>query len=270
MSTRRPSTALLLAALLALGACGQKSPDQSKVLATVNGQPITSADYDDYLHARMQQPMPLPGDEKERQKLILDEMANRMLLVQAATEQKVDQELDVYLQLRRQRENLLARALLRKYFRDNPVPDDEIQKRIVKDEFRVRHILVKTEQEANDLIAELKKGGKFAELAKAKSLDVKSGKQGGELGWISQEDPIVPQFFEAVTAMKKGELSDKPVKTNFGYHVIQVEDVRPHKTRSAEQLAGEIRMQIQQERVDALLKSLKDKAKIQINTDSGG
>lgn len=268
MSTRRTATTLLLiTALLALGACSPKSPDQSKVLATVNGQPITSADYDDYLHARMQQPMPLPGDEKERQALILDEMANRMLLVQAAVDQKADQELDVYLRLKRQRENLLAQAELRKYFRDNPVPDDEVQKRIIKDEFRARHILVKTEQEASDLIAELKKGGNFAQLAKAKSLDVKSGKQGGDLGWISQEDPIVPQFFEAVSNMKKGDLSDKPLKTNFGYHVIKLDDVRPHKTRSAEQLAGEIRMQIQQERVDALLKSLKEKAKIKINTD---
>lgn len=268
MSTRRTATTLLLlTTLLALGACSPKSPDQSKVLATVNGQPITAADYDDYLHARMQQPMPLPGDEKERQQLILDEMANRVLLVQAAIDQKADQELDVYLRLKRQRENLLAQALLRKYFRDNPVPDEEVQKRIVKNEFRTRHILVKTEQEAADLIAEIKKGGNFAQLAKAKSLDVKSGKQGGDLGWISQEDPIVPQFFEAVAGMKKGDISEKPVKTNFGWHVIKVEDVRPHKTHSADELAGQIRMQIQQERVEALLKSLKEKAKIKINTD---
>jgi peptidyl-prolyl cis-trans isomerase C len=266
MSTRRPySFLLVLAALLALGACGPKNPDKSKVLATVNGEAITESDYNDYLQARMQQPMPLPGDEKERKQLIIDEMANRVLLVQAALEQKVDQEPDVYLQLKRQRENLLARAVLRKYFRDNPVSDDETQKRVVKDEYRARHILVKAEQEANDLLAELKQGANFAQLAKTKSLDVKSGKQGGDLGWISQEDPIVPQFFAAVAVMKKGELSDKPVKTNFGWHIIKVEDVRPHKPRSAEQLNAEIRMQIQQERVDALLKTLKDKAKIKIN-----
>jgi len=266
MITRRlPYLVLLLAALLAVGACGKKSPDDSKVIATINGEAITEKDFEDYLHARQQQPMPLPGDEKERRKLILDEMVNRALLAQSAVEHKVDQELDVYFQLKRQRENVLARAMLRKYFRENPVPESEVQKHIVKDEFKTRHILVHSEQEAAAIIDELKKGGNFAKIAKAKSLDVKSGKQGGDLGWISQEDGIVPQFFDTVASMKKGETSEKPVKTNYGWHVIRVEDIRPHKLQSAERLNAEIKMQLQQERVDALVKMLKDKAKIKIN-----
>jgi len=266
MITRRlPTVVLLIAALLAIGACGKKTPDDSKAMATVNGEVITEKDFEDYLRARQQQPMPLPGDEKERRQLILDEMINRVLLVQGALEHKVDQELDVYLQMKRQRENVLARGMLRKYFRDNPMPEADIQKRIVKDEFRTRHILVRSEQEALAIIEEIKKGGDFAKIAKAKSIDVKSGKKGGDLDWISQEDAIIPQFFSAVAGMKKGETSEKPVKTNFGWHVIRVDDVRPHKMRSAEQLAAEIRMQMQQERVDALVKQLKDKAKIKIS-----
>jgi peptidyl-prolyl cis-trans isomerase C len=267
MTTRRLTTlALLLAALLAVGACGKKSPDDSKVLATVNGEAITEKDYDDYLRARQQQqPMPLPGNEGERRKLILDEMVSRVLLAQGAIELKADQELDVFLRLKRQRENVLAQAMLRKYFRDSPITDDEIQKRLIRDEFRTRHILVKSEHEAQDVIAELQRGANFAQLAKAKSVDVRSGKQGGDLGWISQEDAIVPQFFNAVAGMKKGETSQAPVRTNFGWHVIRIDDVRPHKPRSAEQLAGEVRMQIQQERVDALVKSLREKAKVKIS-----
>jgi peptidyl-prolyl cis-trans isomerase C len=265
MITRRmPYVVLLLAALLTVGACS-KSPDDSKVIATINGEGITEKDFEDYLHARQQQPMPLPGDEKERRQLILDEMINRVLLVQGALEHKIDQELDVYFQIKRQRENVLARGMLRKYFRDNPIPDTEIQKHIVKDEFHTRHILVRNEADAVAIIAELQKGGNFAAIAKAKSIDVKSGKKGGDLGWISQEDGIVPQFFSAVADMKKGQTSEKPVKTNFGWHVIRVDDVRPHKMQSTEKLAAEIRMQMQQERVDALVKSLKDKAKIKIN-----
>jgi len=266
MITRRmPYIMLLLTALLVVGACGQKNPDNSKVIATVNGEGITEKDFEDYLRARQQQPMPLPGDEKERRQLILEEMINRVLLAQGALEHKVDQELDVYLQMKRQRENVLARAMLRKYFRDNPMPEADLQKRIIKDEFHTRHILVRNEADATAIIAELQKGGNFAAIAKAKSIDVKSGKKGGDLGWISQEDGIIPQFFSVVAGMKKGQTSEKPVKTNFGWHVIRVDDVRPHKMHSEEKLIAEVRMQMQQEQVDALVKSLKEKAKIKIN-----
>jgi len=263
MTPSRLPTVMLFAVLLALGACGTKNPDDSKVLVTVNGEPITEKYYDNYLRARMQQPMPLPGDEKERRQMLLDEMVHLMLLAQGAVDQKADQETDVYLQMKYMRENLLARAMLRKHFRDQPITDQEIEKRIIKNEFRVRHILVKTEAEANDLLAELNKGTSFAALAKSRSLDTKSGKQGGNLNWVSQEDPIVPQFFEAVATLKKGETSPKPVKTFFGWHVIHVDDVRPHTSRQPDKLASEIRAQIQQERVEALANALKDKAKIQ-------
>jgi len=260
-----PAFVLIFVALIAAGACTKKSPDDSKVLVTVNGDAITEKQYEYYLRLRSQQPMPLPGDEKERRQMILDEMVHLLLLAQSAVDQKADQEPDVYLQLKHSRENLLARAMLRKHFRENPIPEGAIEKRLVKDEYRTRHILVKSEQEAADIITEIGKGGNFAQLAKSRSIDTKSGKQGGDLGWISQEDPILPQFFEAVAGMKKSEISQKPVKTYFGWHVIRVDDVRPHKMRSPEKLAGEIQMQIQQERVEALAKSLRDKAKIKFS-----
>jgi peptidyl-prolyl cis-trans isomerase C len=271
MTTRHPLIViLLLCAGLVLGACGKKSPDDSKVLASVNGETITEKDYEDYLRARQMQQPPIPDKEKEK-KVVLDEMVNRVLLVQSAVDQKVDEELDVYFQIKRQRENVLARAMLRKYLKDNPISDEEVQKRFEqemqkadKNEYRARHILVRTEEEAKEIIAELKKGGNFNALAQKKSIDVRSGKQGGDLGWFSQ-DVIVPEFFNAVTAMKKGEVSSSPVKSDFGFHVIKLEDSRPRKMPTFDQAKGNIRQLVQQERVDALVKSLKDKGKVKIN-----
>jgi peptidyl-prolyl cis-trans isomerase C len=271
MITRRPLfIILLLCAGLVLGACGKKSPDDSKVLASVNGETITEKDYEDYLHARQMQQPPMPDKEKEK-KVVLDEMINRVLLMHSAVDQKVDHELDVYFQIKRQRENVLARAMLRKYLKDNPISDEEVQKRFEqemekadKNEYRARHILVRTEEEAKEIIAQLRKGGNFNALAQKKSIDVRSGKQGGDLGWFSQ-DVIVPEFFAAVTTMKKGETSKDAVKSDFGWHIIKLEDSRPRKMPTFDQAKGNIRQVIQQERVDALVKSLKDKAKVKIN-----
>ena len=271
MTTRHPLLLiLLLSAGLVLGACGKKSPDDSKVLASVNGEAITEKDYEDYLRARQAQQPPSPDKDKER-KMVIDEVVNRVLLVQSAVDQKVDQELDVHFQIKRQRENVLARAMLRKYLKDNPITDEEVQKRYEqetqkadKNEYRARHILVRTEEEAKEIIAELKKGANFNSLAQKKSIDVRSGKQGGDLGWFSQE-VIVPEFFNAVSKMKKGEISKEPVKSDFGWHVIKFEDSRPRKMPTFDQAKGNIRQMVQQERVDALVKSLKDKGKVKIN-----
>ena len=271
MTTRHPLIViLLLCAGLALGACGKKSPDDSKVLASVNGENITEKDYEDYLRARQAQQPPIPDKDKEK-KVVLDEMVNRVLLVHSAVDQKVDQELDVYFQIKRQRENVLARAMLRKYLKDNPISDEEVQKRFEqemekanKNEYRARHILVRSDEEAREIIAQLKKGASFNALAQKKSIDVRSGKQGGDLGWFSQ-DVIVPEFFNAVSAMKKGEISQEPVKSDFGFHVIKFEDSRPRKLPTFDQAKGNIRQLVQQERVDALVKSLKDNGKVKIN-----
>lgn len=271
MIARRPFFILLLLSLgLMLGACAKKSPDDSKVLASVNGEAITEKDYEDYLRARQTQQPPIPEKEKER-KVVLDEMVNRVLLVQSAAEHKVDHELDVYFQIKRQRENVLARAMLRKYLKDNPISDEEVQKyfdqdmeKANKNEYRARHILVRSEEEAKDILAQLQKGTSFNSLAQKKSIDVRSGKQGGDLGWFSQ-DVIVPEFFSAVTAMKRGEVTKEAVKSDFGWHIIKFEDSRPRKMPTFDQAKGDIRQRIQQERVDALVKSLKDKGQIKIN-----
>jgi peptidyl-prolyl cis-trans isomerase C len=270
---------LLLAVLVSLGllaACGKKSPDDSKALAKVNSETITERDYENYLRLRSTQQEPIVDKEKEKQ-VVLNEMVERLVLSQYALDNKLDQEPDNYLLMKRVRENILVQAAIRKMLKDNPVTDEDLKKRFQqevekthKTEYRVRHILVKSQDEAIAIIGTLKKGGNFAALAKGKSLDVQTGKNGGDLGWVNQ-GMVVPEFFEGVTALKKGQSSPAPVKSDFGFHVIKVEDSRPLKIPSYEEFINDKRARanlhrkIQDERVEALAKDLKAKAKISYN-----
>ena len=267
MNKFRTLTLILLASFgLVLTACGSKSPDDSKVLATINGDVITQNDYDDYLNARQMQQPPIDDKEKEKQ-TVMDEMINRVLLVQNARKLDLDKEQDVYFQIRRQTENILARAMLRSYLKDNPITDEEVQKRFEQEvekthrtEYRARHILVKTREEADELMKKVHVAN-FSALAKDKSIDVRSGKEGGDLGWFNQ-GAMVPEFFAAVMGMKKGEVSKEPVKTEFGWHIIKLEDTRPLKVPQFEQVKANVRQLVQQEKIDAMVKDLKAKAKI--------
>jgi len=271
MTARPLFPILLIAAFLAVGACGKNSPDDSKVLATVNGEVITEKDFDSFLRIQNIQIPQVPDEAKIRRDL-LDEMIKMSLLSQYAVDQKVDMEPDVYFQLRRQRENLLARAMLRKHLKESPISDDDVQTRFKelsekadRNEYRARHILLRSEEDARAVLDQLKKGTSFATLAKQKSADVGSGKQGGDLGnWISQ-DMVVPEFFNALAALKNGEVTREPVKSNFGWHIIKRESSRPRKMPTLDQARGDVRQMIQQERVEALVKTLKEKGRIKVS-----
>ena len=272
MFARRFLLLTLAAALgLAVGACGKK-PDE-KAMRAVNGEAITESDYNHYLRLRQGEPI---ADKAKEREVVLNELTDRVLLTQRAAETGIDSDPDVKFALARSRENILIQALIRKTMRDNPVTDDDLKARYQqevdktnKTEFRVRHILVKTEDEAKDVVKRLKGGAKFATLAKSKSIDQESGRAGGELGWINQ-GMVVPEFFQGVLATKKGSVSE-PVKSDFGWHLIMVEDSRPLKIPTFEELlanpqakAGLVQ-RIQNERLAGLLDELKKKAKITDN-----
>lgn len=259
--------AVILFAALGLAACGEKTADKSKVVATVNGETITENDYENYLKARQAQQAPIPDKDRERE-VVLDEMINRLLLVQHAREKGVDKEPDIYFQLKRQTENTLARGLLRSYVKEHPITDEDVQKRYEKEtekmnktEFHARHILSRTEDEAKEVIKSLASGEKFEKVAKAKSADARSAQEGGDLGWFNQGS-MVPEFFAAVSAMKPGETSAAPVKTDFGWHVIKLEGTRPLTIPPIDQVRPNITQLVQQGRVDELVNELKAKAKI--------
>lgn len=286
MSTLRTSIIVFLVALglLATG-CEKKAAEQtkpaeaqeaSKIIATVNGDNITEPEYQNYLQLRQQQLGPIADKDKEK-KVVLDEMIDKLLLAQYAIDNKVDKDPEVSALIKRVREEILAQAVQRNLLRDNPITEDDVKKRFEqeventhKTEYKVRHILVKDENEAKDIIAQLQKGANFAKLAQEKSIDTQSSKTGGAIGWVNQ-GMVVPEFFNAVMKMKKGTVSTEPVKTDFGWHIIKVEDSRPLKIPTFEQFMSDQRARanlyrrMQDDKTAGLVKQLRDKAKITVN-----
>jgi len=286
MSPLRTSLiAILTAAGLLAAGCDMKPADQAKseaskeeakVIASVNGENILESDYQGYLQIRNQQAGPIPDKDKER-KVVLDELIDKMLLAQYAIDNKLDKDSEVSTLLKRIREEILGQAAKRKQLRDHPVTEADVKQRFEqevekthKTEYKVRHILLKEEKEANDVIMQLGKGAKFEKLAKSKSIDTQSGNSSGEIGWINQ-GMVVPDFFNAVMEMKKGAVSTTPVKTDFGWHIIKLEDTRPLKVptfesfMSDQQARTNIYRKMQNDRIDDLTKDLKSKAKITVN-----
>jgi peptidyl-prolyl cis-trans isomerase C len=167
-----------------------------------------------------------------------------------------------------QRQNTLIQALLRDEVEKAPITDAQIKAayeaqkaKVGGKEYRARHILVEKEDEAKTIIDQLKKGAKFEELAKG-SKDTGSAKNGGDLDWAAPDSYVKP-FSEALTKLTKGQLTDAPVQTQFGWHVIRLDDVRDTQFPPLEQVTPQIREGLQQQRVQAFVESLRKNAKIQ-------
>jgi peptidyl-prolyl cis-trans isomerase C len=252
---------------LALAGCQQPASDDSKVVSTVNGTPITEKELADHF-ARATGGGKLPEAGEQRQE-VMNELIDRVLLTQAAEKAGIDKNPEIQIRLRRIKENAYIEELLRISKEDVEKRFREEAEKTHKTEYRVRHILVKEEAEAKAIIEQLKKGVAFAKLAKEKSIDNGSAANGGELpGWINQ-GMVVPEFFEGVMKTRKGSYTDVPVKSNFGWHVIKVEDARPFKVPTLEQFMADrqaierLVMKMRYEKAEGILKDLRAKAKIE-------
>lgn len=273
MILRRPLFLFLVLVLSALlTACDRGSDDDAAVVvATVNGEPITENELESYLRLRRTK-QPSPEAAEAERKAALDEMVNHTVLVKSALRDKLDEDPDVAFQLKWQRENVLATAAWQKYLENHPITDEELEARYEAEmkqthgnEYRVRHIQVKTEDEAKALIAQLRQGANFARLAADKSTDVGSGRRGGDLGWINQgQMASAPEFFEAVTRLKKGRISTTPVKTGFGWHVVRVDDVRRWEAPPFAKIKEGMQARLQQERMQAMITELRKQAEVEI------
>lgn len=275
-SLRTLTLPLLLATALIAG-CNSSFKDDSKVLASVNGDDITENDFQHYKQLRAGQQGPI-GDSEKENKVVLDEMIDRTLLAQQGASLGYENTPEVHFRLKRIRENLLAQEVVRNTMKDVSFTDDEVKARFAKEledthktEYRARHILVKTEDDAKKIADDLKAGKKFEQLAKANSMDPGSKDNGGALGdWINQGSGLVPEFFDALKTLKKGETS-APVKSEFGWHLIKVDETRALKLPTVEQFMSDprapqtLRRRMQEEKLQAVLKDLKEKAKLQIN-----
>jgi peptidyl-prolyl cis-trans isomerase C len=271
MNLRHSLTFLLVLGLGALVAACDRAGETAPVVATVNGEPITESELESYLKLRRTK-QPSPEQAEAERKAALDEMVNHTILVQSAVRDQLDEDPEVAFQLKWQRENVLATAAWREYLEKHPITDEELEARYEAEmkqthgnEYRVRHIQVKTEAEAKDLIAQLRRGADFAQLAAQKSMDVGSGRRGGDLGWINQgQMASAPEFFQAVTGLKKGRLSPAPVKSGFGWHVIRVEDVRAWEAPPFAKVKDGLHARLQQERMQAMIGELRKQAEVEI------
>lgn len=240
-------------------------PAMAQNLAVVNGKPVPSSRADVMVKQMVSQGQ---QDTPELRAMIKDELINREILIQEADKLGLGSQADVKSQVEIARQSILIRALVADYLKKNPVKDadikaeyDRFKAQASDKEYHARHILVEKEEDAKAIIVKLKAGAKFEDLAK-QSKDPGSAANGGDLDWAAPAAFVKP-FSDAMTSLQKGQLYDTPVKTQFGYHVIRLDDVRAAKIPTLEEVKPQIAEGLQQKKLQAFQQQLRAKAKIQ-------
>jgi peptidyl-prolyl cis-trans isomerase C len=237
------------------------------VVAVVNGQKVMRSEIElamSELPAQYRQyPMQLIFPA------LLDQVISSKLLAAEGRKQNLQNDADVKRRMATLEDQLIRSAYLQKEIEKQLTPeavraryDKQVTGLPAEEEVQARHILVKGEDEAKAIIAELKANGDFAKIAKEKSTDQGSGANGGELGWFKKGD-MVPEFAEAAFTLKKGEVSPAPVKTQFGFHVIKLEDRRQAKPPAFEEMEEELRQEMAREAGTQMIEQLRAKAQIE-------
>ena len=251
--------AVLLTASVAMAAHAQN-------VAVVNGVAIPQAKMDLQLKALAARGQ---KDSPELRNAIKDSLVTAVLIEQEATKKGLDKNPDVQAELEMARQSVIFRAYVQDYMKSNPVSDAEIKAEYDKykatqadKEYNVRHILVKDEKTAKDIIEQLKKGAKFDKLAEKYSVDPGSKAKGGELGWNAPGNFVKP-FAEAMTKLDKGQISKEPVQSDFGFHIIKLDDVRSAKVPSFEEVKPQITEFLQRKKLETMMAGLRAKAKIE-------
>ena len=251
--------------LLAVSAFAVALPATAQNLAIVNGKAIPSSRVEVMVKQMVQQGQ---KDSPEMRSMIKEELINREILAQEADRQGVSSRPEIKNQVDLARQSIVIRALAQEFIAKNPVKDDEMKAEYDKfksqsqgKEYHARHILVEKEDDAKAIITKLKAGGKFEELA-AQSKDPGSAAQGGDLGW-APPDAFVKEFSEAMVSLKAGDYTQTPVQTQFGFHVIKLEETRDAQLPSFDEVKPQISESLQQRKLQQFQLDLKKKAKIQ-------
>jgi len=241
-------------------------PSFAQNVATVNGKPIPAAKVDQVVKQVVAQGK--ATDSPQLREAIKRDLIGREVLIQEADKQGVGGRPEVKNAIDNARQSIIINAMLADYIKKNPVKDADITAEYNKfkaqmgdKEYHARHILVGTEDEAKAIIAKLKGGAKFEDLAK-QSKDPGSAGNGGDLDWASPAS-FVPEFSKAMTSLNKGQITETPVKTQYGYHVIKLEDTRAAKIPPLEEVKQQVGEQLQQRKLAAFREELMKKAKIQ-------
>jgi peptidyl-prolyl cis-trans isomerase C len=241
----------------------------SAPVATVNGKAIKQSLVDFILKDASASGQKIDDNTKA---VVVNKLISQELVLQEAQKAGVDKQADYQAKEDLMRRELMINTYLQDYLKKNPIDEaatkaayEKFKAQVGNKEFNARHILVKTEAEAKDVIAQLAKGGDFAKLAKEKSIDPGSKDKGGELGWFSPASMVRP-FSDAVSKLQKGLYTTVPVQTQFGWHVIKLEDIRDMQPPAYEQVKENIQKDLQQKQLEKLLNDLRSKAKIVDNT----
>jgi len=267
-----PRTAVGLALLAATLGFAAPAFAEDKVVATVNGQPITDKDVQALMAGLGQQLQQVP--EAARPRAVLDRLIDMRILTAEATKDGVDKAPDFVARLETVRQQLLITEFVKDKI-EASVTDDVVKARYDSEiasftppeELRARHILVKTKEEAEDIIKQLGAGGDFAKLATEKSQDPGSAAKGGDLDYFAAGDMVAP-FEEAAQKLAIGEYTKTPVQTQFGFHVIKLEDRRKQKAPEFDTVKDQIRQAVVGEKFAEVLSGLKKDAKIEIKDPS--
>lgn len=263
---------VLFSAGLGFVTVGLAADSASKNAAIVNGVPIPQARVDFVAESQISQSQGQQEDNKEFRDNIREVLITREILWQEAIKRKLDKNPDYITQLDLAKQQIILAVLLEDVNKSIKPTAADVRKEYdrVKTEsggdagreFKARHILVKDEAEAKQIIADLAKGADFAKLAAEKSTDPGSREDGGQLDWAEAQAYVQP-FGEALLALKKGETTQTPVQTNFGYHVIELQDVRTRPFPEFEQVQAQIEKQLADKARDDFITELRAKAKIE-------
>lgn len=276
-------SALLLGAAVALGAtaCTKPADDAAKpaspasapgtaekaaTVVTVNGKKLDTTLVDTFLLAVTGKPA--TEATKEQRDAMVDQLVNMTLAAQAAEKEGLDKTGDVQSRLDLLRTQILAEAASEKYVKSHPVSDDEVKAAYdaevanLPKEYKARHILVEKKETADEILKQLQAGGDFAKIAKAQSKDPGSAAKGGDLGWFSAQSMVKP-FADALKALEKGKMTTAPVQTEYGWHIIELEDVRAPEAPAFEDVKEQVKMFAQRKKLQAYLEELRKTAKIQ-------
>jgi len=236
-------------------------------VATVNGKPIKQSVYDYIAKDAIARGQKVDAPVKEA---IVNKLVDSEIVYQEAQKLGLDKQADYVAREELARRELLTSTFLQDFVKKNPISDadtkaayEQYKKAYGDKEYSARHILVKTEAEAKEIIAQLGKGGDFAKIAKEKSLDPGSKEKGGDLGWFSPTQMVKP-FSDVVSNLQKGALSTSPVQTQFGWHVIKLIDTRPSQPLSYDKVKDGLQKNLQQRNLEKMMADLRSKAKINI------
>lgn len=268
MSTRLLPLSILASFSILVGcnkAEGPKTVPSGQAVATVNGQPISQSEFDLYVDTiERQSGRQVPEDQKPE---ILDQYIGMHLAADAAEKRGLTNETAVRDQLELARINVIVDAALQKYLEEHPVSDDELkpeydrQVAAMPREYHARHILVDDKETAEAVTKEIKGGADFAATAKKRSKD-SSSQSGGDLGWFTP-DTMVKPFADAVIALKPGDVTSEPVQSQFGWHVIKLEDSRASAPPPFEDVKDRVKVLVQRKKLQAYLDELRQGAKIE-------